>query len=173
VLDFYNKQTTVGQNRRAVELADKAGLYTGGLFIIGAPFETRAHFDRTFRFAASMPLDISSFWVLDYTYGSELWRGAREEGKLGDGDYNVPAGKERHTSPYATADLQRMAERYFYRFYRRPTYWFRQIAKLLRVHDYYFMRVMMVGIYWLVSRRVLIWKDNLLHFIGKPVSRGS
>lgn len=158
VLDFYNKQSTVAMNEKAIRLADKAGLYTGGLFIIGAPFETKEHFDRTYRFAADLPLDISSFWVLDYTYGSKLWEEAFAAGKVKREEFNVPAGLERGTSAYPTEELQRMSEKYFYRFYRRPAYWLRQVLKLLRVRDYYFMRVMMVGIFWLVQRKAqILW----------------
>lgn len=70
------------QNRRAVTLADKAGLYTAGLFIFGAPFETKDHFQNTYKFTVSLPLDITSFWILDDTHGSDLWEIAHREGKI-------------------------------------------------------------------------------------------
>lgn len=158
VLNFYNKDATVEQNRRAVELADQAGLYTGGLFILGAPFETRLHFDRTYRFAASLPLDVTSFWNLDYTYGSSLWRKAHQEGRVRTDEWNVPAGRERGTSPYFTQEIQELAQYYFFRYYRRPSYWLRQIGKLFRVRSWYFLNVLVIGIAWLAGRKVLaLW----------------
>ena len=119
VLDFYHKGTTVEQARSAVKLADEAGLYTGGIFMLGAPLETKAHFEATYRFAASMPLDVTTFWILDYTFGSSLWKDARERNLIRSDEFNVPAGKERGTSPYYSKEIEAIAQRLFFRFYGR------------------------------------------------------
>lgn len=153
VLDYYRKATTVAQNRRAIVAADRAGLYTAGLFILGAPLERREHFERTYRFAASLPLDVTSFWVLDYTYGSSLWDEARTAGRVTDDEHNVPAGRERGTSSYTTAELERIAQRLFFRYYTRPGYWLRQAIKMLRVRSVYFVQVLAVGLAWLLVTR--------------------
>jgi len=92
------------------------------MFIFGAPMETTEHFDRTYRFAASLPLDVTSFWVLDYTYGSILWKKAYEEGKVTDEDFNTPAGLERKTSIYPTRFIEEYGRKCFFRFYLRPSY---------------------------------------------------
>jgi radical SAM superfamily enzyme YgiQ (UPF0313 family) len=154
VLDFYDKGTTVEQNRNAVYIADKVGLYTGGLFILGAPLETKEHFERTFQFATSIPLDITSFWVLDYTYGSTLWDKAFAEGKIEPYEYNVPAGKEHGTSSYPAEEIEKIAQEYFFRYFSRPSYWLRQIAKLIRTREIYFLRVLIIGMFWLVMKRI-------------------
>jgi hypothetical protein len=39
-------------------------------------------------------------------------------------------------------------------FSRRPGYRVRQIGKLLRVRDKYFLTILLIGIYWLVRRKV-------------------
>jgi radical SAM superfamily enzyme YgiQ (UPF0313 family) len=154
VLDFYKKGVTVEQNRQAIVLADRAGLYTAGLFMLGAPMETTDHFRRTFALATHAPLDITSFWILDYTYGSTLWSEAHAKGLFPKSEFNVPAGLEHGTSPYPSRDIEKIGESYFFRFYLRPGYWMRQVVKLLRVRDKYFFTILLIGIYWLIRRKI-------------------
>ncbi len=156
VLNFYNKETTVTQNRNAIHLADKAGLYTAGLFILGAPMETKKDFKNTYNFALSLPLDITSFWVLDYTYGSPLWEQANSEGKILKKEFNVPAGKEHGTSRYSTKEIERIAEFYFFNYYTRKAYWIRQIVKLLRTRERYLFQVLIIGIQWLIQKKTAL-----------------
>ena len=161
VLDFYDKETTVEQNRKAVTLADKAGLYTAGLFILGAPMEKKDHFHNTYKFAISLPLDITSFWVLDYTFGSALWQNEHEKGVIAENEFNVPAGKERGTSPYYTKEIEQIAESYFFKFYKRRSYWVRQIGKLFRTREQYFLKVLIVGVFWLARKKVSLMVGSL------------
>ncbi|MBN1576949.1 MAG: hypothetical protein JW913_10370 [Chitinispirillaceae bacterium] len=156
MLDFYEKGTTVAQNEAAIRMADRAGLYTGGIFIIGAPFEERRHFEQTYRFAAGLPLDITTFWVLDYAYGSALWETARKRGILTDEEIIVPAGSERGTQNYSTAELTALCEQYFFRFFCRPSFWLRQIIKVIRVRDKYLVMVFVAGIQYLIARKVIL-----------------
>ncbi len=160
-LDFFNKDTTVAQNRYAITEADKAGLYTAGLFIIGAPHETKKHFKQTYKFAASLPLDITSFWVLDYTFGSTLWTKAKNNGIVKEEEFNVPAGKERGTSDYSTEELESISTSLFFKFYRRPNYWLRQFVKMIKVRDKYFFNVMIIGIQWLIVNKVQLLYSEL------------
>lgn len=156
VLDFYRKETTVGLNAAAIRLADRAGLYTGGIFILGAPFETNEHFDNTYRFAASLPLDITTFWVLDYAYGSPLWQEGVQQGTHRADEFLVPAGMEHGTQQFTTAEIMSVCEEYFFRFYRRPSYWFRQIGKFIRIHDIYLLLVLLAGIRFLIIRKTIL-----------------
>lgn len=142
VLDFYNKRTTVEMNRRAVEIANRAGLYTVGDFIIGAPFEGTEEIERTFTFAREIPLDFATFWVLDYAYGSELWEDARRRGLIGEDESNVTAGSERGLARFTSGELEQISLRAFERYYRRPQFWLREVRKLMRVRDRYFFRIL-------------------------------
>jgi radical SAM superfamily enzyme YgiQ (UPF0313 family) len=149
----------VEQGRNAVILADQVGLYTGGIFMFGAPFETMEHFERTYKFATSMPLDVTTFWVLDYTYGSLLWEDAVARGLINSEEFNVPAGKQRGTSEFFTEEIEAVTKRFFFRFYRRPTYWIRQVVKLARIREKYFFYVLIAGIAWLVEKKFsFLWK---------------
>ena len=135
VLDYYRKGVTVEQNRHAIELAHRLGIYTVGSFILGAPMETSAHFERTIKFAYGTPLDVADFFVLEYPYGSEIWEEAASEGKVKEGEYNVPAGKERGLSPFRTREIERWCLRAFYLFYLRPKWIVRTAQKLWKEED--------------------------------------
>ena len=106
-LDYYDKRTTVAQNRLAVELAHKYNLFCFGFFILGAPVETEKHIQDTIDFAMSVPLDGATFNVLDYTYGSELWNQAYQEGLIQKDEFNVPADKDRGLSRFSKEELDK------------------------------------------------------------------
>jgi anaerobic magnesium-protoporphyrin IX monomethyl ester cyclase len=142
VLDFYKKRTTVEMNRRAVEIANRVGMYTVGDFIIGAPFEGADEIERTVAFAREIPLDFATFWVLDYAYGSALWEDAHRRGLIAQDEGNVTAGSERGLARFTSGELEQMALRAFESYYRRPQFWLRELAKLLRVKDRYFFRIL-------------------------------
>ena len=61
VLKIMNKQLTIEQAKRAVELTASSGLKTGAFFILGYPGETDRTVLETIRFATSLPLNYLSF----------------------------------------------------------------------------------------------------------------
>ncbi len=146
VLDFYDKRTTVDQNRRAVEMADKVGIYTAGSFILGAPLETRAHMERTVRFATDLPLDLVSFSGLEYAFGSRLWRQAVEDGAIAPDEIKVRAGSERGLGRFPADDIERWCFESARRFYFRPRYWLRVLSKSIRMRDPYLLRFLGAGL---------------------------
>ncbi len=142
-LDFYNKKTTIEQNRYAIELADKTGFYSVGFFILGAPFEKEKHIKRTIDFAYSLPLDFATFWVLDYTYGSDLWNEAYDKGLISIDEFNVPASKRRGLANFTYNELEKICIDAFKGFYLRPIYWKRQIRKAWRLRDKYLIKLIL------------------------------
>jgi len=166
VLDFYNKGATVETIGNAVKLADRAGLYTAGMFIFGAPMETTEHFDRTYRFAASLPLDVTSFWVLDYTYGSIFVEKSLRRGKGHGRGLQHAAGLERKTASIH-AFIEEYGRKCFFRFYLRPSYWLRQAVKFVRVHNLYFLWVLGLGLAWLIRRRIGLWLQPMRRMMRK------
>jgi len=161
VLDFYRKDTTVAMNAAAIAMADRAGLYTGGIFIFGAPFETKEHFKKTYTFATSLPLDITTFWILDYAYGSSLWEEGVKNGTHKRDEFLIPAGKERGTQLYPTEELTDICERYFFHYYLRPHYWFRQAMKFVRIHDFYLLLVILAGLRFLIVRKCTLLMEHI------------
>jgi anaerobic magnesium-protoporphyrin IX monomethyl ester cyclase len=125
VLRLYNKRTTVDAVRRAVQLADRAGLITVGSFIIGAPIETLEHFRRDRVFAERIPLDFLNVNVLSYFYGSGIWKDARAKGLLDEGDLFVLANEK--LSSFTQEELETEEREWLGEFYRNP----RRVARIL------------------------------------------
>lgn len=135
VLDFYQKRTTIETIRKAVHLSHETGFFTIGSFIFGAPFETVEHFERTLRFAQSLPLDSVSFLPLRYMIGSALWNQAVAEGKINSNEYFVISDKHHGLGPYTTEDLFRYCMSAQRSFYGRPSFFFNLLKKSLRNDD--------------------------------------
>ena len=145
VLNFYRKRTTIEQAQRALELADKCGIFTHGNFILGAPIETGKHIERTIRFAQELPLDAAFFGVLNYTYGSELWDIAHQKGLIEIYESDVYADKERGLGQFSKRELERFCQKAHYRFYFRPTLWARYLSKLFRSQNRDFSKLLVRG----------------------------
>jgi radical SAM superfamily enzyme YgiQ (UPF0313 family) len=145
VLNFYRKGTTIEQAQRALELADKCGIFTHGNFILGAPIETREHIERTIRFAQELPLDAAFFGVLNYTYGSELWDIAHQKGLIKIYESDVYADKKRGLGQFSKQELERFCQKAHYRFYFRPTLWARYLSKLFRSQNRDFSKLLVRG----------------------------
>lgn len=140
VLDFYHKKTTIQNIERAVHLSDQNGFFTMGSFILGAPFETRKHFQRTVAFAQSLPLDSVSFLPLRYMVGSELWQHAVNDGNINENEQLIVADKNRNLALYTKEELLRFclwAQRCYY---SRPGFYARLLKKSLKNNDMSFVR---------------------------------
>ena len=135
VLDFYHKNTTVEAIRKAVQLGHETGFFTIGSFILGAPFETTDHFNRTILFAKSLHLDSVSFVPLRYMVGSELWSDAVSRGDIRDTEYLVYADKNRGLGAYTKEDLFRYCLKAQRSFYGRPSFFFNLLKKSLGNDD--------------------------------------
>jgi len=61
VLDFYNKNITLQQIKKATTLAREMDFFIAAGFIIGAPIETKKHIENTIKFACSLPIDLASY----------------------------------------------------------------------------------------------------------------
>jgi anaerobic magnesium-protoporphyrin IX monomethyl ester cyclase len=132
VLEFYNKQASVNQIKDAVNLGHKYGFFTVGTFILGAPIETKAHIERTIKFACSLPLDTVLFTILTYKFGSPLWEQAEKEGKLSDSDgYTVVADSKKGLGNFTRKELEVYWRKAILKFYLRPSYIAKQTLRLL------------------------------------------
>lgn len=136
VLDFYNKKTTVEKIREAVNLSQKSGFITCGTFILGAPFETYQHFDKTIEFAKSIPLDAISFLPLRYMAGADLWTDAVNNGKITSDEYIVIADSKRNLGKYTQKELLKYCKKANRAFYYRPNFVFNLLKYSLRKNDF-------------------------------------
>jgi anaerobic magnesium-protoporphyrin IX monomethyl ester cyclase len=135
VLDYYHKHTTIDMIRKAVFLSHETGFFTIGSFILGAPFETTAHFNRTLAFAKSLPLESVSFLPLRYMIGSELWNEAVHEGKISESEYLVSSDKNRGLGNFTKEELLRFCMNAQRSFYARPAFFFNLLKKSLHNND--------------------------------------
>jgi radical SAM superfamily enzyme YgiQ (UPF0313 family) len=157
VLDFYYKKTTLEQSKYAIELANKIGILSVGAFMIGAPIEKKEHFYKTIKFANTLPLDLATFWVLEYTYGSQLWEEAYKSGKIKRDEFNVPAGLEKGLSNFTTKELENICIRAFRNFYLRPIWGLRIFKKFIKIGDPYLVKLLLNLAYALASQKLKHW----------------
>ena len=141
VLNFYNKNATIEQIRKAIELSSKMDFFTVGTFILGAPIETKKHIEKTIKFACSLPLDAVIFTILTYKYGSPLWIEAVKEGKIKESDgYTVVSDSKKGLGNLTREELEDFYRKAILSFYLRPRYITRQIKKFLIEKDFDNMR---------------------------------
>jgi len=140
VLDFYNKKTTLDKIRYAVNLSHKVGFFNVGSFILGAPIETKEHFERTIKFAKSLPLDSVSFLHLKYVAGSDLWYEAISKGKISDNDYSIQVGSEKGLSSFSRREIEKYCIKASRNYYLRPRFILGLLIKSLKNDDLGFLQ---------------------------------
>jgi anaerobic magnesium-protoporphyrin IX monomethyl ester cyclase len=136
VLDFYNKKISVDKIRDAVTLSQHSGFITCGTFILGAPFETHEHFDKTIKFAQSIPLDSVSFLPLRYMVGADLWDEAVKNKKIRSNEYVITADSKRKLGRYTQQELSNYCKKASRAFYYRPTYVYHLLKYCLQKNDF-------------------------------------
>jgi radical SAM superfamily enzyme YgiQ (UPF0313 family) len=83
ILDIMNKKATVDQNREAVRLAEKVGLYPGTSLMIGMIGETRETFEETLRFCLELGIHNTPHITQSYP-GTPLYEIAKKKGLIKD-----------------------------------------------------------------------------------------
>jgi anaerobic magnesium-protoporphyrin IX monomethyl ester cyclase len=73
-LDRFNKETTVAQNKKAVELLRKAGIVVEAQFIVGLENETRETLEETYRMARDWKPDLANWAMYTPWPFSDLFR---------------------------------------------------------------------------------------------------
>ena len=141
VLDFYNKKITLEQIRKTINLCNEMNFITRATFILGAPIETKQHFEKTIKFACSLPLDIAIFRPLSYCPGSDLWDEAVKQGKIMKNEKIIIADSERDLSSFKAKELKEFSSNAFRRFYIRPKYIIQQILKMMKSNDFRLLKV--------------------------------
>ena len=81
ILDILNKGTTVEQNRKAIELCNRAGIIPQGTIMIGNPTETREDIKATHKFIRESNIDSLGICIATPYPGTDLWKWC-EENKL-------------------------------------------------------------------------------------------
>lgn len=84
-----------------------------------------------------MPLDVASFFILEYIVGSELWNEAVKEGKIGVNEYIVESDASKGLGKLTRKRLEEMRRRANLQFYFRIKYAVHEILKFLRMKNIY------------------------------------
>ena len=134
------QKTTLEKIRNAVNLSHKVGFFNMGSFILGAPSETKEQFDKTIKFAKSLPLDSVSFVPLKYMAGSDLWLKATAEGKITEDMYVSKAGSERKLGLYPEKYIVNYCIKAREEYYRNPRIFLRLLIKSLKNDDFGFLQ---------------------------------
>jgi len=71
--------TTVKENKKGVEIANKYGFKTGSGFMIGNPGETMEDLEKTYDFILDNPLDSMGVYITTPLPGTELWHYAKQK----------------------------------------------------------------------------------------------
>jgi len=140
ILDFYNKKTTLDKIKYAINLSHKIGFFIVGSFILGAPMETKKHFEKTIKFSKKLPLDSVSFLPLKYVIGSDLWKEAVDKGLISENEYVVDAGLERKLSPFTKKEIERYCVIAGRNYYLRPKFIISLLKKSLKNNDFGFLQ---------------------------------
>jgi radical SAM superfamily enzyme YgiQ (UPF0313 family) len=155
VLEFYNKQITINQIKKAISMARKTGFLTIGYFILGAPIETEQHLKNTINFAKTLPLDQAIFSPLGYLKGSPLWHDAVSEGKIKEHEYIVASDRDRGLGNFTSKELWDWCIWAYKDFYLRPSYIFDQLIQAFIRRDF---RIIKEGY------KLLLREDNVLKY---------
>jgi radical SAM superfamily enzyme YgiQ (UPF0313 family) len=147
VLNFYDKRITLDQIRKAVNLADEMNFTTIANFMFGAPIETENHIKNTFKFACSLPLDLVFFSVLTYSYRSDLWFEAVNNGIIDEKDrYLVLPGSRIGLGEFTSEELFEFCNNAFKSYYARPNYFFRRMIKSFKNRNFSILKLLIKNI---------------------------
>jgi radical SAM superfamily enzyme YgiQ (UPF0313 family) len=79
-LQYLKDRVTVEQNREAIQILHRHGLFVSGSFIIGSPRETEAQMMETYEFLRKAPIAITDIYVLIPYPGTPVWDYALQRG---------------------------------------------------------------------------------------------
>jgi len=130
ILDLMAKGTTIEQTRKAVAMAQKAGLQVTAHVMFGYPGETREDLRTTLDLAKELDFDFAQFYSVVPFPGSELYTQANDGGWITNRDWrffeqNYSILKTAQLDP---AEVEAFRSRAFREFYLRP----KQIIKTVR-----------------------------------------
>lgn len=142
LLRLLRKGITHAQARQAFAAAKAAGIETLAYFMIGLPGETASTLHRTLQFARELDPDYIHFSLLIPFPGTPVYALGRERGIIPGDPWREFA---RNPSPdfkpplwienLSAEELRRALHKLYRRFYLRPGYLFRRIARLKSLHQ--------------------------------------
>jgi len=147
ILKLVQKGVKIEQSKKAVEMANSAGIVVDGHFILGYPGETENTLQETINFSLLLPLTFAHFYVASPFPGSQLYQEAIENNWLIDPtdwrkiSQDIPNLKTVWLSPEIVQKYIALA---YKKFYLRPkTFW--RIGKIAR-NPIEFLNIFKLGV---------------------------
>jgi radical SAM superfamily enzyme YgiQ (UPF0313 family) len=142
VLERLGRRSPVAEIVSAFDAAKAAGLSTIAYFMVGSPGETRADVDESLRVARRARPDMVHAAIFTPYPGSAFYEEGRAMGLL-PGDYwreFAASPREGFRAPYwnelfTDAELEMLLRRFYRKFFLRPGYVLRRLARLRRPAD--------------------------------------
>lgn len=127
ILDKVGKGSKLAEIRRAVLLAERAGLETFGFFILGLLGETEKSMAKTINFAKSLPLSTAKFDVCIPYPGTDYYQKLKAQNRILTQDWSAYCLHQVDKPLFEHEDLSWATLRRYYRrafreFYLRPAY---------------------------------------------------
>lgn len=139
VLDLANKGISLEQIRNAFSWAHQAGLITTAFFMVGShPSETREELEQSFRLMCELDTELMALAIAVPYPGTELYRLMKEKNLIEEERWekythlhSIPSWRTENFSPQEMARLQIQL---FRRFFIRPKFIRKTMAKALSWH---------------------------------------
>lgn len=132
LLKNITKRMTVEQMREKVRMVQKAGIEIRGSFMLGLPGETPELARQTIKFAIELDPDYAQFSITTPYPGTQLWHTYEKWGTL-DKDFKNYHGWMPVFVPFgykSRDELMAMQKEAFRRFYIRPKFILKKVAKI-------------------------------------------
>ena len=140
ILDKVGKGTKLAEIRRAVRLAEQAGIETFGFFILGLLGETEKTMEKTIRFAKSLPLSTAKFDLCIPYPGTGYYKLLESQGRILSRDWSAYRLHqiEKPLFDHENLDWVTIGKYYgraFREFYLRPSYFWKRLKRDLMNGD--------------------------------------
>lgn len=143
VLNRINKQITLAQVKKAVKIAEEAGIDTFGFFILGLAGETVKSMQKTIDFAKSLPLTTAKFGICIPYPGTAYFKELEAEGRIKTYDWSKYKIHQVEDPLFdhpnlAWNEISMYRKKAFREFYLRPSYAYRRLKRDIRMGDIFF-----------------------------------
>lgn len=114
ILNFYRKNIDLEKTKTIVRHANGLGIFTIGNFILGAPMESYATIEETFRFIKECEFDQVNLKTLDYMMGSELYKSVESKAQ---GQSHLFACAENGINGFGLQEISDIKSRFLHGYY--------------------------------------------------------
>lgn len=135
ILDDMGKRMTLGEARRAVDMARELGFLVNCSFILGLPGESEATVRRTIDFAKELDPSVVEFYVAAPFPGTKIREMAKIYGGFGDGDdrwISIRGEQDVRTCELEPGAVQQLAMKCYREFYFRGSFVLSSLRQLAR-----------------------------------------